>query len=155
MSDEKKSPIQQVLDELRDPWDWTAALVGAAGGAAVTIFAHGADLGHSIPTGALTAIAGRRSVVSGLSRSRLRKKAHNLLAMLAEDRPANDVSITELEEYLKKWDKKIIPSEALEKKIDQLAEQDTERKISSIKHAKAAAAGASTPPKRRITFDDV
>jgi hypothetical protein len=153
LNDEKKNPLQQVLDELRDPWDWTAALVGAAGGAAVTIFAHGADLGHSIPTGALTAIAGRRTILSSFGRPRLRKKAYGLLSILNDDSIANQELVTELGEYIKKWDKKIITSDVLENKIAQIAEKDTQRKISAAQ-SPSTSGRAVAAPSRRITLDD-
>ncbi len=151
MSDEKSSPIQDVLNELRDPWDWTAAFVGAAGGAAVTIIAHGADLGHSIPTGALTAIGARRAILSSFSRKRLRNRAHGLLEILKAEKDVNAKLVVELEDYTNKWEKKIIASDLLEKKIAQIAEMDTQRKV---RMAATVSPEPSPVVGRKIDFDE-
>ena len=103
MGDEKKSPVEQVLNELKDPWDWTAAFLGGAAGAVTTVFLHGADLGHSVPTGALAAVGARRAVASGLSRPDLRRKARALLDILDEDQGARDLHVA-LSDYLLKWE---------------------------------------------------
>lgn len=132
MSDEKKSPAERVLDELRDPWDWTAAFFGGAAGAAATLFLHGADLGHSIPTGALGAIGARRAVVASLSRRHLRRKAAALLMMLEMDEGTRDLFVA-LNDYFVKWEKGILPSETLEKQIAWISEKDTERKVKATR----------------------
>ncbi len=132
MADEKKSPVEQVLDELKDPWDWTAAFLGGAAGAVTTVFLHGADLGHSIPTGALAAVGARRAIAAGLSRPDLRRKARALLEILEQDREARDLHVA-LTDYLLKWERKIVSSEALETKIAWISEQDTQRKVNDAK----------------------
>lgn len=129
MAEEKKSPAEQVLDQLKDPWDWTAAVVGAAGGAVATIFLHGADLGHSVPAGALSAVAARRSVATSFSRRTLRKRAYSLLEILRVDEKSNSPSIAELSDWIAKWEKKVVPNDFLEKKLAAIAETDNKRKI--------------------------
>ncbi len=128
MGEDKKSPVEQVLEELKDPWDWTAMFFGGAAGAVATVFLHGADLGHSIPTGALGAIGTRRAAVASLSRRNLRRKANALLQILDRDHESADLFVA-LKDYLLKWEGKIISSETLEKKIALISEQDTQRKI--------------------------
>jgi hypothetical protein len=132
VSDEKKSPAERVLDELKDPWDWTAAFLGGAAGAAATIFLHGADLGHSIPTGALGAIGARRAAVASLSRRYLRRKAEALLEILEKDDGTRDLFVA-LTDYFTKWENGILSSETLEKQVAWISEQDTKRKVEAAK----------------------
>src|SRR4051794_26421380 len=82
MSDDKKGSLERVLDQLTDPLDWVAAAAGAAGGAVVTGFAHGLDMGHSIPAGALGAIAAKKAAFASFQRPRLRKRADAMMDFL-------------------------------------------------------------------------
>lgn len=127
VSDEKKSGLDRVLDELKDPWDWAAAFVGAAGGAYVTVHTGGLDLGHAIPTGALGAISARRAGVASLRRPFLGKKAARLYDILSKDNRYLDLK-AELADYMFKWKQKIVASDQFEKKIDQISAEDSERK---------------------------
>lgn len=72
------SGLNKVLNELKDPLDWAAAFIGGAGGAAITVTAHGLDLGHSIPTGALAAVGCKKAIFASFQRPRLGKKAERL-----------------------------------------------------------------------------
>jgi hypothetical protein len=127
--DKKSGGWERVFDELKDPWDWTAAIFGGGLGAAATIFLHGADLGHSIPTGALGAVGARRAAAAGFRRPGLRKRAKRLLALLVNDQRFPDL-ILELRDYMDKWELKIISNDKFAKKIDEISEADSNRKKS-------------------------
>ena len=59
--DDSKSKYDKLLEQLQNPWDWAAAFIGGTVGSFITVILHGGDLGHSVPTGALAAVAARKS----------------------------------------------------------------------------------------------
>ena len=127
MADDNKSGWGRVFDELKNPWDWTAAIVGGAGGALVTIFTHGLDLGHSIPTGALGAVAARRAVSASFHRPSLRKKAKRLLKILKDENRHPDLA-DRLQDYSQKWEMQIMPDDKFDAKVAEVSEEDSSRK---------------------------
>jgi hypothetical protein len=143
----KGSPWEEVFEQLQNPWDWAAATVGAAGGAAATIFLHGADLGHSIPAGALGTVGARKAVVASFRRNRLSKRARNLLADLKEHK--YDDLTKWLKDSLNKWEKQIIDSEEFEARITLIADEDSER-YSGIPLKRKFTASAGTKAHRQL-----
>ena len=65
---------KSLLDELKNPADWAAFILGAAGGAIVSGHIAGLDLGHSIPTGGFAALAAERALLASLRRPILTRK---------------------------------------------------------------------------------
>jgi hypothetical protein len=159
MSDEKKGVVEQITDQLKDPFDWAAAFIGGAGGAFVTFHTAGMDMGHSIPTGALGAIGLKRAIFASFSRPFLRSKANNLVSLLKLHEKENADLLVELNDCIVKWDKKIIASEVLGKRIEEIAKKDTERQTDAAVKAMTKPTPESEPPKdagaprRNITFD--
>jgi hypothetical protein len=125
MGDNNKSGWEHLLNELKNPWDWTAAIIGGAGGAGATILAHGLDLGHSIPAGALAAVGARRAAVASFHGRALKKKADALEEILKKDQ-CEDL-LRQLKDARDKWSKKINPADKFEKKISELADQHSAR----------------------------
>lgn len=80
MSD-SASGFERVIKELASPWDWVAAGVGAAGGCAATAILHGTDMGTSIATGAIAAIAARKAAGASFADALLRRRARRLLGL--------------------------------------------------------------------------
>ncbi len=78
MSGKSKSGWDRVIDELKSPADWAAAIVGGAVGAGTTIASHGLDMGHSIPTGSLAALGLRKSWAAAKRHDRSIARAENL-----------------------------------------------------------------------------
>lgn len=125
MSDQEKSAWEKVLDEISSPWDWVALAVGAAGGAGVTVFTHGTELGTSMATGALIAIAARKAGYASLQRRRLRNRASGLHDVLEENsRQQEDSDIAALVKRLGRerqlWERKAISDEEFSRQLDEL-----------------------------------
>jgi len=118
--------LKDVVDELKNPWDWLAAIVGAGGGAAVTVLAHGTDLGHAIPAGALGAVGARRAAVASLARPALRKKAERVLWLLERRNDSHDLAELLVLER-EKWELKITDNEKFSKQIDEISDLDSQR----------------------------
>jgi hypothetical protein len=147
------SPWQKVAGQLQDPWDWAAAAIGAAGGAVATIFLHGADLGHSIPTGALGAVAGRKTLVASSHRRRLRKRALKLEEKLREHK------FPDLEKLLKdareKFQDRIMKEEDFENLIQAISNEDSKRWSGiSIESLLRGTKSSGKPPRKLRPPDD-
>jgi hypothetical protein len=84
MSDGTRNGVQKLLDQLTDPWDYAAAMVGAAGGVAATILMHGTDGGAFAAGGASGAVGLRKLYVASRQRSALRKRARGLAAVIGQ-----------------------------------------------------------------------
>ena len=95
-----ESGWQKVLSQITDPWDWAAAAAGAAAGACGTIVLHGADLGHSVPGGALGAIAARKTMVASFARGKLRQKAEGLIGIVDARIQAGGTPVAVQSEYV-------------------------------------------------------
>jgi hypothetical protein len=87
------SAWEKVLNEISSPWDWVAAGLGAMAGGAVTVVAHGVDLGHSVGAGALLAITARKAGDASLASWRLRKRANGFQSQLDENEPTHGQDI--------------------------------------------------------------
>lgn len=88
MSEQEKSPwaelLSRLLKELSSPWDWVAAIAGGAAGSAFSVTLQGLDLGTSIATGALAAVAIRKASYTSLQGRRLRRRASGLKKAIEE-----------------------------------------------------------------------
>jgi type II secretory pathway pseudopilin PulG len=84
MSDGTRNGVQKLLDQLTDPWDYAAAMVGAAGGVAATILMHGTDGGTFAAGGASGAVGLRKLFVASRQRAALRKRARGLAAVIGQ-----------------------------------------------------------------------
>jgi hypothetical protein len=125
MSDDNKSGWERLANELKNPWDWTFAILGGAAGAGATILSHGLDLGHSIPTGALAGVGVRRAAVASFHGRDLKKRTAALEHLLTRDH-CHDL-VRQLQDARYKWEKKIDSAEKFEKKIAELSDQHTKR----------------------------
>ena len=130
---EKKSCLDRVLDELRDPWDWVAAFIGGAIGALLSVFIHKFDLEHAIPTGALFGIGGRRAAMSSLAYRQLSKKATALKGLLKDNSIGKQTGATDtlqraLDDISYKWEAKIITNQAFEGWLVKIADADSKVK---------------------------
>jgi hypothetical protein len=119
-----------VFAQLSDPLDWAAAFFGGAVGAGGTFVMHGLDMGHSIPTGALTAVSLKKAGSASFRRRGLRKKAASLSKMLKAEGRYPDL-IFDLDDSSKKWELKIINDNNLITKISEICDEDTKRKKAS------------------------
>lgn len=104
MSSDGLSPLEKVLAQITDPWDWVAAGVGAAAGAAASASVGGADLGASIATGAVGAVTAKKSAAAAFVKRRLQKRASALEEILERGifskSPSNSSGLTRLRETL-------------------------------------------------------
>ena len=121
----KGSAWDKVFEQLQNPWDWAAASIGGAGGAVATFFLHGADLGHSIPAGALGLVGARKAFVASFRRRGLRRSAGHLREILKEHE-ADDM-LAWLEDAHTKWRSRIISNEEFERRIRLIADEDSKR----------------------------
>jgi hypothetical protein len=127
MGDENSSGWSRVFAQLSDPLDWAAAFLGGAVGAGGTMVMHGLDVGHSIPTGALTALSLKKAGSASFRRRGLRKKAASLSKMLNSERRYPDL-VSDLDDSFRKWELKIIDDNKLAAKINEICDEDTKRK---------------------------
>jgi hypothetical protein len=131
--EKSKGPVERVLDQLVDPFDWIAAFLGGAVGATVTTASHGLDLGHSIPSGALGGVALKKTIFASFSRFPLRKMASRLNALLAtKSHPGAKALIFELQQTQSKWEAKIIRNEEFRKKLADISNRDDVLTIASF-----------------------
>ena len=131
--EEKKSSLDRVLDELRDPWDWVAAFIGGAVGALLSLLIHKFDLDHAIPTGALFGIGGRRAIVSAFARRELTERADALKDILRVSPVATlvqgpDLLSQMLEDATTKWRKKVFSNQTFDDWLTRIAAADSRDK---------------------------
>jgi hypothetical protein len=124
---EKRSGIDRVMDELKSPWDWVAALVGGAGGLLASGHVGHLDGGQLIPGGALGAISARRAAVASVQRPVLRRRGKRLIKFLETQGRFPDL-VDDLRDSLEKWNLRIISNEDFEKRIAAVAKEDSKRK---------------------------
>jgi hypothetical protein len=124
VADSSKSGWERVFDELKSPWDWAAAFAGGAAGSIVTTALHFGDMGHSIPTGALTAIAGRRAWAAGRNHSNLIERAKSLRIVMSEcDRDA--ALIDRLSLLIRKAEVNAITDDEFERDLNKINKEDS------------------------------
>jgi hypothetical protein len=118
------SAWDKLAKEITSPWDWVAAGIGAVGGAAFTMVTHGADLGASIPTGALAGATARKALSASLTRPRLSKSykaiVGELTLILEQHNDAEHLSSYRdaLQSSMRLWSAKGISNEQFAKVLD-------------------------------------
>jgi hypothetical protein len=114
----------RVFEELKSPWDWAAAFTGGAFGSIVSAGLHVGDLGHAVPTGALTAIAARRAWVAGRNHHDLLRRANSLLIVLIE-RNRSNILIERLRLLIRKGELKAITDEDFDFELREINKEDS------------------------------
>jgi hypothetical protein len=124
VSEQSKSGWERVFDELKSPWDWAAAFAGGAAGGIVTAAFHFGDMGHSVPTGALTAIAGRRAWVASRNHKSLVHRAHSLRTVMVECKRSHAL-IERLNLLIRKGELKAITDDEFERELEKINDEDS------------------------------
>lgn len=124
MGEQSKSGWERVFDELKSPWDWAAAFGGGAAGSVVTAALHFGDMGHSVPTGALTAIAARRAWVAGRNHKNLLRRAQSLRTVMVECKRAHTL-IERLNLLIRKGELKAITDDEFERELQKINDEDS------------------------------
>ena len=84
---EQKSPIEELLKELNDPADYTAAAIGGAIGFIATATVLGGDGGTFAAGGALGAVAARRALMRPFLRGSITKRLRRLMVAIQSKYP--------------------------------------------------------------------
>lgn len=121
--DDPKSLWTLAIEQAQNPWDWAFLIAGGAVGSIGTIASHFTDLGHSIPTAALCAVAFRRASVASVRRRTLHKRARKLMERL---KSAHNVDFPllrlqrDLLTSLQDWEDKLITNDEFEKELKEV-----------------------------------
>ena len=111
MSD-NKGTWDQVFDQLTDPLDWIAAGFGALIGGAITVVAHGTDLGTSVGAGALVGVTARKALSRARVGKRLRKRADGLARELESRKGSSFEALsTRLSSEVRLWETRVTSNE--------------------------------------------